>query len=304
MKLVTFVNGGAHAIGLMEGNVVLNLGAAWRKFGNAAAPADMIALIESGEVGLASTRTVASAAASVRSDKSLWAPLASTKLAAPIPRPRKNVFCVGRNYKKHIEEGARARGREVSFPPVPEFFSKPPTTIVGNDDPIRLDPKVTKQLDYEVELAIVIGKTARDVPKEKALDVVFGYTVFNDVSARELQVSHGQWFKGKSLDTSGPMGPCIVTKDEFGDPSGHRLALRVNGETRQDENTSDMLFDCAAIIASLSQGLTLEAGDVIATGTPSGVALGMSPQIWLKDGDVMEAEIQGIGVLRNSVRGV
>jgi 2-keto-4-pentenoate hydratase/2-oxohepta-3-ene-1,7-dioic acid hydratase in catechol pathway len=304
MTLVTFAHNGASAIGLVDNDSVLDLAAAWRKFGHGDPPHDMLALIAGGEAVLAEGRRASTAAAKHKGETGLWQPLSSVQLKAPIPHPRKNVFCVGRNYKLHIEEGARARGREVVFPTVPEFFSKPPTTVIGHDEDIRLDPKVTQQLDYEVELAIVIGKTVRDISPSDAFDAIFGYTIANDVSARDLQVRHGQWFKGKGLDTTCPTGPWIVTKDDFGDPSGHRISLKVNGEIRQDSNTADLLFDCAAIVSSLSHGLTIEAGDIIATGTPSGVALGMSPQKWLKDGDIIEAEVEGVGVLRNRVRAV
>jgi len=222
-------------------------------------------------------------------------------LLAPIPVPHKNVFCVGRNYRLHIIEGARARGHEPVFPKVPEFFSKPRTTVVGHDAPVLRHAKHTQKLDYEVELAIVIGKRVRDATLDKASSAVFGYTIVNDVSARDAQAAHGQWFKGKSFDTFCPMGPCIVTADEFGNPSGHRISLKVNGQTRQDSNTADMLFDVPAIVSHLCASLTLDPGDVIATGTPSGVALGMTPQIWLNVGDVVEAEIEGIGTLRNKI---
>ena len=233
-----------------------------------------------------------------------WLALADAKVLAPFPRPTKNVFCIGRNYKAHIEEGARARGKPVVFPTVPEIFTKPPTGVVGQHDDIRLDRRLTQQLDYEVELAIVIGKTCRDVPAASYSDVVFGYTIVNDISAREIQQAHIQFFKGKSLDTFCPMGPVVVTAEEFGDPGNKRIGLKVNGETRQDSSTSDLLFNCAQIVESLSQGLTLEPGDVIATGTPAGVALGMTPQKWLQDGDLVEAEVEGIGVLSNRVREV
>lgn len=302
MKLATFNQGGACAVGIVEGNAVLELGAGWQRFGQGEPPSDMLGLIAGGPATLEAVRKVREAALVSKDDLALWKPLSQVRLDAPIQRPRKNVFCVGRNYKAHIEEGARARGLKVEFPVFPEFFSKPPTTVIGHEHDIRLDPKLTQQFDYEVELGIVIGRTARDIGATAASDAIFGYTVVNDVTARDLQFRHGQWFKGKGLDTTCPIGPWIVTKDEFGDPSGHRITLRVNGETRQDSNTSDLLFDCAAIVASLSEGLTIEAGDIIATGTPSGVALGMSPQKWLKDADIIEAEVEGIGVLRNRVR--
>jgi 2-keto-4-pentenoate hydratase/2-oxohepta-3-ene-1,7-dioic acid hydratase in catechol pathway len=299
VKFATFDRGGKPALGIIEGDAILDLQAA-----GGSAPASMMELIAGGARTLDQVREAARGAGARKGDGSVWKPLASTRLLAPIPRPTKNVFCVGRNYKLHIEEGARAHGREPTFPKVPEFFSKPPTAVIGHDADIRWDSKATQKLDYEVELAIVIGRTCRDLPKGKTMDAVFGYTIVNDVSARDLQTAHGQWFKGKGLDTFCPVGPYIVTADEFGNPSGHRIGLRVNGETRQDSNTSDLLFDCDAILEALSASLTLEPGDVVATGTPSGVALGMTPQKWLLDGDVVEAEVEGIGVLRNTVREV
>jgi 2-keto-4-pentenoate hydratase/2-oxohepta-3-ene-1,7-dioic acid hydratase in catechol pathway len=293
MKFVTFDAKGQERLGVVDAKRgILDL-----KQASSALPGDMIALIEGGEAALSEAKKVVSAA----QDKGTWLPLAGTKLYAPIPHPRKNIFCIGRNYKLHIEEGARARNLPVKFPPVPEIFSKPFTTVVGPEANVLRHAKNTDQLDYEVEMAIVIGKVTRDVAAAQALGHVFGYTVFNDVTARDKQAAHGQWFKGKSFDTFGPMGPCIVSKDEFGDPSGHRITLRVNGETRQDSNTSDLLFNVPAIIESVCASLTLHPGDVIATGTPSGVALGMTPQKFLKVGDVMEAEVEGIGILRNKI---
>jgi len=293
MKFVTFDAKGQERLGVVDAKRgILDLQKA-----SAALPSDMVKLIEGGEAALNEARKVASAA----QDKGEWLPIAGTRLYAPIPHPRKNIFCIGRNYKAHIEEGARARNLPVKFPPVPEIFSKPFTTVIGPEANVLRHAKNTSQLDYEVELAVVIGKITRDVTQSQALDHVFGYTVFNDVTARDKQAAHGQWFKGKSFDTFGPMGPCIVTKDEFGSPSGHRITLRVNGETRQDSNTSDLLFGVPAIIESVCASLTLHPGDVIATGTPSGVALGMTPQRFLNVGDLMEAEVEGIGVLRNKV---
>ena len=298
MRIATFLHNGRQAVGIVENEAVLDLAAA---LAGSAAPTSVRELIADGDAILGRLRE-ALASAKKSQDKSVWRSLSECRLSAPIPRPTKNVFCVGRNYKLHIEEGARARGQQPTYPPVPEFFSKPPTAVIGHEDEVRISRSVTQQLDYEVELAIVIGKTCRDVKKSEAAGVVFGYTVLNDVTARDLQRAHGQWFKGKGLDTSCPIGPWIVTADEFGSPSGKRITLRVNGETRQDSNSSDMLFDCDTIIESLSAGLTLEPGDIICTGTPSGVGFGMEPQSFLKEGDVMEAEVEGIGVLRNTVR--
>ena len=301
MKLATFTHAEKTGIGIVDGAQILDYAAACRKFRRGAAPADMLGLIAGGKSAMDQVKNVLDEAKRSPNDSGLWMPLAQVRLMAPIPRPRKNVFCVGRNYKAHIEEGARALGREVVFPPVPEFFSKPPTSVIGHDGDVRINASQMAKLDYEVELAFVIAQTARDVPVNAALDTIFGYTIVNDISVRDIQMRHGQWFKGKGLDTSCPMGPWIVTSDEFKNPSGHRISLRVNGQTRQDSNTADMLFGCAEIVASLSEGLTLEPGDVVATGTPSGVALGMTPQVWLKSGDIVEAEIEGIGVVRNRI---
>jgi len=217
--------------------------------------------------------------------KDVTYPRSSILRILPPLSPAKNVFCVGQNYKKHIEEMSKARGVEVKFPKKPTFFTKPPTSIVGDGDAISFDRSVTQRVDYEVELAIVIGRQTKNVTVAEAMDRVFGYTIVNDVSARDLQEAHGQFFKGKALDTFCPMGPCIVTADEFGPPEqGRRLITTVNGVTRQDSTTTDLLFSCAEIVSSLSQGMTLDVGDVIATGTPSGVAQGMTPPGWLKHG--------------------
>jgi len=296
MRLATYSVEDRETIGVVLEDGMVDLQAAFAAAGLGAPPADMLALIAGGPAVLEDVRTAVKAVTGAARR-----PLSSVRLLAPIPHPRKNVFCVGRNYKLHIEEGARARGVEPSFPTVPEFFSKPPTTVIGPDAEIRLDSALTRQLDYEVELAIVIGVTCRDVAPEAVDEVIFGYTIANDVTARDLQRAHGQWFKGKSLDTTLPCGPWIVTRDAFGDPAAHRLSLTVNGEGRQDSTIADMLFDCREIVASLSAGLTLEPGDIICTGTPSGVGLGLSPQSFLKHGDVVECAIDGIGRLQNHV---
>jgi 2-keto-4-pentenoate hydratase/2-oxohepta-3-ene-1,7-dioic acid hydratase in catechol pathway len=220
---------------------------------------------------------------------------------APIRRPRKNIVCLGLNYMSHAKESAQARGREFKVPEAPVFFTKATTSVNGPNDPIPWDSAITAQLDYEAELGVVIGVTGINIPRARALEHVFGYTVINDISARELQKTHLQWFKGKSLDGSCPIGPVIVTADEFGDPQSKQLMLRVNGVEKQHSTTANMIFSVAAIIESLSQGLTVEAGDIIATGTPEGVGLGRTPPEFLADGDVVETEVEGIGVLRNKV---
>jgi 2-keto-4-pentenoate hydratase/2-oxohepta-3-ene-1,7-dioic acid hydratase in catechol pathway len=227
--------------------------------------------------------------------------LPDVRVHAPITRPSKNIFCLGRNYKSHIEETARARDVAVKLPEVPVFFTKAPTSINGPYDAVPWDASVTQQLDYEVELAVIIGVPCKNVARADALGCVFGYTILNDVSARDLQKSHQQWFKGKSLDGYCPMGPVVVTADEFGDPHVKRITLRLNGETRQDSTTANMIFPIDITIESLTKGMTIEPGDIIATGTPEGVGLGRTPPEYMKDGDVMETEIEGIGMMRNRI---
>lgn len=285
MKLATFEKDGRQSLGVVVTDRIIPLG-----------HASMLEFIGKGAAALDEAR-----AAQDAGDHGLA--LSSVTLLAPLPRPTKNVFCVGRNYKLHIEEGARANNIPVKFPQAPEFFTKPPTAVIGTNADIRL-PAVTGKLDYEVELACVISRPGRDIKAANAGEHIFGFTVLNDITARDLQRSHGQWFKGKALDTSCPIGPWIVTADEFDAKGDQRIWLTVNGETRQDSVISDMLFDCAQIIEHLSAGLTLEAGDIITTGTPSGVGMGLDPQIWLKDGDVVEAGIEGIGSIINTVRAV
>jgi 2-keto-4-pentenoate hydratase/2-oxohepta-3-ene-1,7-dioic acid hydratase in catechol pathway len=189
----------------------------------------------------------------------------------------------------------------MKIPTVPVIFTKAPTAVSGPFDDIHVDRQLTRQVDWEVELGVVIGTTSRNIPKADALRHVFGYTVINDVSARDLQQQHIQWFKGKSLDGFCPMGPVVVTADEFGDPQAKRLQLRVNGVTKQDGSTANMIFPVDVIVEWLSKGLTLEAGDVIATGTPEGVGMGRTPQEFLQNGDVIESEVEGIGTLRNRI---
>ena len=296
MKFVTYLHNAQQYLGILDQQKgILNVVEAGKKQLGKELPADMLAFIEAGPNALDDAKKLLVSTQD-------WIDPKSVKILAPSPQYKKNVFCVGRNYKLHIEEGARARGVAPTYPPVPEFFSKPPSTVIGEGDEILWDSRCTQQLDYEIELGIVMGVKAKDISQKNALASVFGYTIVNDVSAREVQKAHGQWFKGKSFDTFAPIGPCIVTADEFGDPAGHQLVLKVNGEVRQNSNTADMLFNCQQIIESLSVGLTLEPGDTIATGTPSGVALGMTPQAWLKDGDRVELSIEGIGTLTNTVK--
>lgn len=226
--------------------------------------------------------------------------LSSVTLDAPI-RPERNVFCVGRNYLEHAKEGARASGRELKLPAVPTFFTKAPTAIAAPAATLHLSARVSREYDFEAELAVVIGARCRDVSEDEAYDVVFGYTALNDVTARDLQREHGQWFKGKSLDNACPIGPWIVTPEELGDPQTLEIRFRRNGAEKQHSNTAQMIFRIPRLIAELSKGMTLLPGDVIATGTPEGVGFARTPPEFLADGDVMEVDIEKIGVLRNTV---
>ena len=227
-------------------------------------------------------------------------PLANVKLLAPIPRPRKNIFGIGLNYTEHVAESAKSLDTSTDLPRQPVIFSKPPTSVCGPGDAIVHNAKITQQLDWEVELAAVIGTTAKGVTREDALAHVFGYTVLIDMSARDCRRA-GQWIYSKGQDTFAPMGPCIVTADEIPDPQTLDLTLSVNGVQKQSSNTAFMLFKVDELIADISQGITLEPGDIIATGTPAGVGAGMDPQEWVWPGDVIEAEVAGIGRLRHPV---
>ena len=227
-------------------------------------------------------------------------PLHETRLAAPV-RPQKNVFCVGRNYLEHAREGARALGRELKLPEVPTFFTKAPTAVADPDSQLRFSARLSAEYDWEGELAVIIGRRIKDCSIDRASETVFGYTCLNDITARNLQRAHGQWFKGKSLDQSCPLGPWIVTPESAGDAQSMALRLRVNGAVKQSANTRDMIFPIARIIAELSKGMTLEPGDVIATGTPEGVGFARTPPEFFADGDSVEVEIERIGTLRNSI---
>lgn len=228
-------------------------------------------------------------------------PLNQVRLLAPLPNPPKNIFCIGRNYSDHVNEMAKTRNFEANKPEYPVFFTKPYTAILAPEGEIVIDKDFSTQIDWEAELAVVIGVGGRNIKEKDALKHVFGYTCANDVTARDLQKSHEQWFIGKSFDTSMPLGPWIVTANEIANPQSLNLTLRVNGEVKQQANTSQMLFSIAEQIAWLSKGITLEPGDIISTGTPSGVGFARNPPEFLKAGDTVEVEIERIGTLRNKV---
>lgn len=263
----------------------------------------MLALIDAGSDALAALAELLSDAAKGNHTQAIVS--AEARLQAPIPTPRKNVLCVGRNYAEHIAEAAKAQKQDFGQAEHPTYFTKPPTSIVGPDGDILVFPSLSEAIDYEVELAVIIGLAGRNIPKSKAMDHIFGYTILNDVTARDVQRRHGgQYFKGKGLDGSCPLGPWIKTADAIADPNVLSIGLKVNGEQRQDGNTKDLIFDIPTLIASLSEGMTLEPGDIIATGTPSGVGYAMDPPRFLKDGDTVVCEISGIGTLSNTVRAV
>jgi 2-keto-4-pentenoate hydratase/2-oxohepta-3-ene-1,7-dioic acid hydratase in catechol pathway len=255
-------------------------------------PDNMLDFIDSSPVALDRTREL------VQRYEGKW-PL-NVRLLAPIPRPRKNIFGIGLNYVEHVAESARTLDTAKELPKQPVVFSKPPTTVIGNDDAIEHNAQVTQQMDWEVELAVVIGATCRRTSKDEAMGKVFGYTVMNDVSARDCRRA-GQWIFSKGQDTYAPMGPCIVTADEVADPHNLDLWLKVNGKIKQQSNTRHMLFKIPDLIADISSAITLEPGDIIATGTPAGVGAGMDPQEWLWPGDVVELGVESIGELRNPV---
>lgn len=235
-----------------------------------------------------------------------WRKLTGHKLLAPIPWPRRNIFCVGKNYHDHAAEFANsgfdtssAKGEVV--PEFPVIFTKPPSSVIADGDAVQHFAGVTEQLDYEAELAVIIGRPGRGIARQEALNHVWGYTIINDVTARDLQQRHRQWFLGKSMDTFCPMGPWIVTADELGDPATLDVKCWVNGELRQAANTRDLIFDIPTIIATISAGITLLPGDVIATGTPAGVGIGFKPPKFLRPGDQMKIVIERIGTLTNRV---
>ena len=231
-------------------------------------------------------------------------PMTEVAIEAPIPAPRRNIFCVGKNYHEHAHEFARSgfdsSAAAGAVPDAPIIFSKVPDCVTGPSTPILIDPRASEAIDYEAELAVVIGKGGRGIPRERALDHVFGYTIVNDVTARDLQGSHKQWLIGKSQDSFCPMGPWLVSADEI-DLADTAVRCWVNSELRQDANTRALIFDVPTLIETLSRGLTLWPGDIIATGTPAGVGIGFNPPKYLRPGDVVRIEIAGIGVLENPV---
>ena len=283
MKLVTYLQNGKEAVGVLsvDGSVVRPLPFA-----------DMNTLIEA-------PREQLLAAAEAAKDA---LPLSAVTLLAPIPRPRQDIICLGMNYRDHLTEAANYDSAFAKERPVTVYFSKRVSQAVAPEGFIERHADLTNRLDYENELAVIIGKSAKNVKAADAADYIFGYTIVNDVSAREVQTSHKQFYFGKGLDGFTPMGPCITTADEIAFPPALRISSRVNGEPRQDSTTDLLITSIAGIIEELSSGMTLLPGTIIATGTPAGVGMGFDPPKFLKSGDVVECSIEGIGTLRNTVR--
>ena len=299
MKLLMFKDGSGRRLGVVRGDQldeVVDLSALTGALGSQELPADLIGLIDAGGETMNRVREL------VSSRKATGGPpvvrvLKELTLLPPLDPPRGDVLAIGRNYEKHAAESARAWGEQVKPPTV---FTKAQTSVTGPFDDIVIDPRVSEKIDWEVELGVVIGRRGANIKADEAMNHVFGYTVINDVSARDIQNNWGgQFFKGKSLDASSPVGPWVVTADEIPDPQALRVSLRVNGEVKQDGNTRDMIYPVSQLIVWLSVGMTLRPGSLIASGTPDGVGFARTPPEFLKPGDLMETEVEGIGQLRN-----
>ena len=294
MRLVTFSDAKGMRVGVhdTESNTIVDLSATTRL------PKDMTAFVALGKAGLQRARRA------VKSGEGRL-PYGSVKIHAPFPRPAKNILCVGKNYHEHAKEfhnsGVDASAGKDAIPEVPIMFTKWPNSVIGPDEPIPSANDYTNSTDYEGELTVVMGEGGRNIVKAEAYKHVYGYTIVNDATARTLQNRHRQWFLGKSLDGYCPMGPCIVTADEIGDVTQLHLVTRVNGEVRQDAMVSDLIFDIPTLIAELSRVMTLEPGDLIATGTCAGVGIGYNPPKYLQPGDVVAITIEPIGTLENPV---
>jgi 2-keto-4-pentenoate hydratase/2-oxohepta-3-ene-1,7-dioic acid hydratase in catechol pathway len=286
VKLVTYELNGESAVGIInEGSFIVPL--------KALVP-NMLALIDKSEEGLNSAHQY-------WLESTVTIPLENVNLLAPIPVPRRNIMCLGKNYAAHAAETQRAWGDKTELPQYPLIFNKATTTVNGPYDDIPYDASISTAIDYEAELAVVIGRRVKNLCRAEAMDAIFGYMVMNDLTARDLQRRHKQFFKGKSLDGHAPMGPWIITADELPDPHDLRVSCHVNDVLKQDDYTSKMIFDIPEIIAQLSLGMTLLPGDIIATGTPSGVGFARTPPEFLQPGDIVECTVEGIGTIRNRI---
>jgi 2-keto-4-pentenoate hydratase/2-oxohepta-3-ene-1,7-dioic acid hydratase in catechol pathway len=298
MRLLSYEKNDVVHVGILLHNRIVDVNAAYSIMFKGSIPSDMLSFLDEGEVALEKAKKVEQAIRTSKKDlqsiSDLIINIQEAKVIAPIPRPRKNIICLGLNYSEHAEE------TQSALPEYPIFFTKPPTSVIGPNAPV-LFPKHTYRVDYEAELAIVIGKQGKNIPESEVYDYIAGYTVFNDITARDFQRRHAQWFKGKGLDTFAPMGPCIVTKDEVPNPHNLGITLKVNDVLMQNSNTKHMIFKIPTLLSYLTMDMTVEPGDIIATGTPSGVGFSRKPPIYLKPGDVMEVTIEHVGVLQNKV---
>ncbi len=301
MKLVTYMGGCEGRAGLVVKELVIDLERASSEARYAAGeakrlPASLKQLLEEGEEALNQCSRMESYFAGVPVEecpRRYCFPLQEVKLAAPIPDPQK-IICIGMNYRDHCEE------QKMPLPEKPIIFAKFPTALVGHDEPI-VKPSLSEQVDYEAELAVIIGKKAKNIPEGEALSNVAGYTIMNDVTARDIQFSDAQWVRGKSFDTFAPTGPYLVTRDEVPDPQNLSIRLTVNEELRQNSSTANMVFSVAFLVSYISRVCTLLPGDIISTGTPGGVGVFRKPPLFLKEGDTISIEIEKLGTLRNRV---
>ena len=300
MKLVTYraTVETAARLGVIADDLVVDVARLGASF-DETMPDSMLGLIDLGRPGLDALRAMLDECEGSFPPGTAMA-LANVRLLAPIPRPRKNIFGIGLNYLDHVAESSSALDTSADLPKQPVIFSKPPTSVIGPGEPIRHNKAITQQLDWEVELAVIIGTTASRIAREDALSHVFGYSVMIDVSARDNRRA-GQWIFSKGMDSYAPFGPCIVTADDIPDPQALDLWLTVNGVEKQRSNTAKMLFKVDELIADISSGITLEPGDIIATGTPEGVGAGRKPQEWMWPGDTVVACVEGIGTIRHPV---
>lgn len=300
MKLATYKTNDSQArLGFLNNNVIVDM----EDFGaisNFPLPNDMLQLIDMGFEIIAEINDLIANTAQEDLEEVSYS-LDEVTLLAPIQKPRKNIIGIGLNYTEHVAESARTLDTTGKLPQKPIVFSKPPTTVTGPNTDVILNTKLTQQLDYEVELAVIISKKGKYIATENAFDYIFGYSIINDISARDCR-REGQWIVSKGQDTFAPMGPYLVTKDEIKNPHDLNLSLKLNGVEKQNSNTKLLLFNINDLIEDLSTVFTLEAGDIIATGTPAGVGAGRNPQEWMKEGDVMELTIEEIGTLINTVK--
>ena len=300
MKLLTYKTPDTEPrLGFLHNNLVVDM-EDFGEISNFPLPIDMLDLIDMGYEIIEEITEMISETRDIDFEQ-IGYTFEEVEILAPIQRPRKNIIGIGLNYTEHVAESARTLDTTGKLPQKPIIFSKPPTAVTGTNTEIILNTKLTQQLDYEVELAVVIGKKGKYVTNAEAIDYVFGYTVINDISARDCR-REGQWIVSKGQDTFAPMGPYLVTKDEIPNPHNVNLSLKVNGVEKQNSNTKFLLFNINDLIEDLSTVFTLEPGDIIATGTPAGVGAGRSPQEWMWNGDVVEATVEGIGTIVNTVK--